>query len=104
MRHPVETARRETVEQQDTLPLPAVKLVSVSGGGLLTLRQVRERCGFNQVQLARAAGVRPIVVDWCERGRAVRPGEAAQILAALAHLLASVRTRTAFDLWEGGQP
>lgn len=99
-----ETPRRETVEQQDTLPQPAVKLVYVYSGGLLTLRQVRERCDLNQVQLARAAGVRPIVVDWCERGRAVRPEEAAQILAALARCMAHVPTRTAFDLWEGGQP
>lgn len=104
MRHPIETSLRETVEQQDTLPLPAVKLVPVYVGGLLTLRQVRERCGLNQVQLARAAGVRPIVVDWCERGRAVRPVEAAKILAALTHLLASLPTRNAFDQWEGGQP
>ncbi|HLX40807.1 MAG TPA: helix-turn-helix transcriptional regulator [Ktedonobacteraceae bacterium] len=104
MRHPVETAPGETVEQQDTLPLPAVKLVYVYGGGLLALRQVRERCGLNQVQLARAAGVRPIVVDWCERGRAVRSAEVAQILAALAQILGSVPTRTAFALSEGGHP
>ena len=104
MRHPVETALRELVEQQDTLPLPAVKRVCVSGGGLLTLRQVRERCGLNVVQLAKMAGVRPIVVDWCERGRAVRTGEAAQILAALAHVLRNMRTRNGFDVWEGGQP
>ena len=91
---------REIIEQQDTLPLPVIKLVCVSGGGLLTLRQVRERCGLNQVQLARAASVRPIVVDWCERGRAVRPWEAAQILAALARCLACVPT---IKVWEGGQ-
>jgi DNA-binding XRE family transcriptional regulator len=103
MKHPVETPWRELVEQQDTLPLPAVKLVYVYSGGLLTLRQVRERCGLNVVQLAKAAGVRPIVVDWCERGRAVRPGEAAQILAALAHVLSTMRTRHALELWEGGQ-
>jgi DNA-binding XRE family transcriptional regulator len=103
MRHLLETPPREMVEQQDTLPLPVVKLVYVYSGALLTLRQVRERCGLNQVQLARAAGVRPIVVDWCERGRAVRPGEAAQILAALAHVLRTMPTRHAFDRWEGGQ-
>jgi hypothetical protein len=95
---------RELVEQQDTLPLPAVKLVYVSGDGLLTLRQVRERCGLNVVQLAKVAGVRPIVVDWCERSRAVTPVEAARILAALAHLLESVPTRQAFAVWEGKQP
>jgi DNA-binding XRE family transcriptional regulator len=103
MRHPIEASLRELVEQQDTLPLPAVKLVYVYSGGLLTLRQVRERCGLNQVQLAQAAGVRPIVVDWCERGRAVRPGETAQILAALARVLSTMRTRHALELWEGGQ-
>jgi DNA-binding XRE family transcriptional regulator len=103
MRHHVETTLRELVEQQDTLPLPVVKLVYVYGGGLLTLRQVRERCGLNQVQLARMAGVRPIIVDWCERGRTVRPGEAAQVLAALAHVLSAMRTRHALELWEGGQ-
>ena len=104
MRHPVKTTLREMVEQQDTLPLPVVKLVYVSSSGLLTLRQVREHCGLNQVQLARAAGVRPIVVDWFERGRTVRPGEATQILAALAQVLRNVPTHYAFDRWEGGQP
>ncbi|HVB25876.1 MAG TPA: helix-turn-helix transcriptional regulator [Ktedonobacteraceae bacterium] len=103
MRQPIAAPFRKAVEQQDTLPLPAVKLVSISGGGLLTLRQVRERCGLNQVQLARAAGVRPIVVDWCERDRAVKPAEAAQILAALARCLAGMPTRTACGLWEGKQ-
>ena len=103
MKNPLETPLRELVEQQDTLPLPAVKLVYVSSDGLLTLRQVRERCGLNVVQLAKVAGVRPIVVDWCERSRAVRPVEAAQILAALAHALTTMRTRQALELWEGGQ-
>ncbi|HLJ32490.1 MAG TPA: helix-turn-helix transcriptional regulator, partial [Ktedonobacteraceae bacterium] len=100
---PLEIPLRDTIEQQDTQPLPAIKLVYLQSSGLLTLRQVRERCGLNQVQLAKAAGVRPIVVDWCERGRAVRPDESARILAALAHCVANVQTRTAFGVWEGEQ-
>ena len=104
MKHPIETPLREPVEQQDTLPLPVVKLVYVSSSGQLTLRQVRERCGLNVVQLARTAGVRPIVVDWCERGRAVRPMEAALILAALAQVLRTMPTRHAFEMWGGNQP
>lgn len=102
MRNPVEMVQREAAEQQDTQPLHALKLVHVYGG-LLTVRQVRERCGLNPVQCAKAAGVRPIVVDWFERGRAVRPAEAAQILAALANAIREMRTRAAFDLWDGGR-
>ncbi|HLJ33481.1 MAG TPA: helix-turn-helix transcriptional regulator [Ktedonobacteraceae bacterium] len=101
MRNSFEMALRNSIEQQDTIPLPAIKLVYVHSGGLLTLRQVRECCGFNQVQLARASGVRPVVVDWCERGRTVTPTEAARILAALAHMLDNMPIRTAFGLWEG---
>ena len=99
MRYPPETPLRDTIEQQDTVPLPAIKLVYVHSSGLLTLRQVRERCGFNQVQVARVAGVRPIVVDWCERGRTVTAAEAARILAALAQMVDDMPARTAFRLW-----
>lgn len=102
LRHSVETPLRDIIEEQDTVPLPVIKLVYVHSGGLLTLRQVRERCGFNQVQVARAAGVRPIAVDWCERGRAVTPAEAARILAALAQMVDDMPARTAFGPWEGG--
>ena len=102
MRHFIETTPREMVEQQDTMPLPVIKLVYVRSDGLLTLRQVRERCGLNQVQLAQAAGVRPIVVDWYERGRAVQSEEAARILAALARVLVSSSVRRR-NHWEGGQ-
>lgn len=101
MRNPVEMARRNPIEEQDTLPLPAIKLVYVYSGGLLTLRQIREGCGLNQVQLAKAADVRPIVVDWCERGRAVRPAEVVRILTALAHALDNMPTRPASERWEG---
>ena len=103
MRHLVETTPRTIVEQQDTMPLPVIKLVYVRSDGLLTLRQVRERCGLNQVQLAQLAGVRPIVVDWYERGRAVSSVEATQILAALAQTLSNKQTRNAWHQWERGQ-
>lgn len=97
------TALRGSADQQDTQMLPTFKVVHVYGDGLLTLRQVRERWGLNQVQLAKAANVRPIVVDWFERGRAVMPSEAAQVLETLAHLVDEIRTSNLFDLWEGGQ-
>ena len=103
MGHFPERPLRQALEQQDTLPLPAIKVVYVHSCGLLTLRQVREGCGLNQVQLARSAGVRPIVVDWCERGRAVRSDEAAQILAALARCLNRVPASGMFGLGEGGR-
>ena len=93
----------KTLDQHDTQLLPTFKVVYVYGDGLLTLRQVRERYGLNQVQLAKAAGVRPIVVDWFERGRAVMPGEAAQVLNTLAHLIGEMHPNNSFDLWEGGQ-
>jgi len=93
----------KTSDQQDTQVMPTFKVVYVYGDGLLTLRKVRERCGLNQVQLAKAAGVRPIVVDWFERGRAVMPGEAAQVLNTLSHLIGEMHTYHPFDLWEGGQ-
>ena len=104
MGHSPEIPLREAIERQDTLSLPVIKVVYVHSSGLLTLRQVREGCGLNQVQLARAAGVRPAVVDWCERGRAVRTDEAAHILAALARCLDGVPVRGAFRLWKGERP
>ena len=100
---PSELLLKEQVEQQDTQPVPVVRLVSAGGGGLLTLRQVRERCGLNQIQLAKVAGVRPVVVDWCERGRAVRPDEARRILEVLAQCMSDVHTPTTFVEWEGEQ-
>lgn len=103
MEYPPEIALSGAIEWQDTLPLPVVKVVYVHSDGLLTLRQVREGCRLNQVQLARAADVRPIVVDWCERGRAVRPSEVAQILAALVQCLDGMPACSAFGLWEGGR-
>ncbi|MGB8344676.1 MAG: helix-turn-helix transcriptional regulator [Ktedonobacteraceae bacterium] len=103
MRNLVETPPREAVDQQDTQMLPTFKVVYVYGDGLLTLRQVRERCSLNQVQLAKAANVRPIVVDWFERGRAVMPTEAAQVLETLARLVGEIHTHHPFDLWEGGR-
>ncbi|MGB8344728.1 MAG: helix-turn-helix transcriptional regulator [Ktedonobacteraceae bacterium] len=93
----------KTLDQQETQVMPTFKVLYVYGDGLLILRKVRERCGLNQVQLAKAAGVRPIVVDWFERGRAVMPGEAAQVLDTLAHLIGEIHPNNPFDLWEGGQ-
>jgi len=101
VRNLVETPPREAVDQQDTQMLPTFKVVYVYGDGLLTLRQVRERCSLNQVQLAKAAGVRPIVVDWFERGRAVMPSEAAQALDTLANVIGKRQTNHPFDVWEG---
>lgn len=93
-----ETLFRASIERQETQPLPAVRLVYVRGDGLLTLRQVREGCRLNVVQLAQVARIRPIVVDWCERGRMVRADETAQILAALARCLTEKPARTTFGL------
>lgn len=101
MDYPPETSLRDSIEQQDTLPLPTIKLVYVRSDGLLTLRMVREGCGLNVVQLAQVAGLRPIVVDWCERGRVVRVDETAQILAALARCLTGRPVHTTVRLWEG---
>lgn len=103
MDYSLEERLREAIELQETMPLPVVKVVYVRSDGLLTLRQVREGCGLNLVQLARAAKLRPIVVDWCERGRGVRPAETAQILTALAGYLNGVPRCSTFGLWEGGR-
>lgn len=85
---------------QDTQPLPAIKLVYVYDSGLLTVRQVRERCGLNHVQLAKLADVRPIVVDWFERDVNVRREEAARLLNALAGCIRERRQNTLFDMWK----
>lgn len=102
VRHSIEIPPEKTIELQDTQPLSVVRLVS--GTGLLTLRQVRERCGLNQVQLARAAGGRPAVVDWCERGRAVTSAETVQILAALARSFEEMPAHSTYVSWKGERP
>ena len=100
--HSPEIPLREAIEHQDTIPLPVIKVVYVHCSGLLTLRQIRENCGLNSVQLERAAGLRPLVVDWCERGRAVRPSEVVQVLVTLARYLDDMPVSDPSDFWKGG--
>ncbi len=75
--------------EQDTMPLPSIKLVPIH---LPTVREIRERCRMSYFEVAMAAGVNPRVVYWMEQGIAVSSQEARKILHVFSHLTGSLYT------------
>lgn len=77
-------SRRVMIAAQQTFPLPRI------GRTLPTLRQVREQCQMNHVQLARLAGVRSFIAFCMEGGISVSVADAEAVLATLSLLTRQV--------------